>query len=130
MMEDRYQRGWDKLMSIDTEAIRRVVDAMEGVAPDLARFVVEFPYGDVFSRPGLALRSREMITVAALCALGNAEPQLKVHMNAALNVGVTRTEIVEIVLQMAVYAGFAVALAGMAAAREVFSQREAQGITN
>jgi 4-carboxymuconolactone decarboxylase len=69
----------------------------------------------------LDLRSREIGVVAALTAMGNAAPQLKVHLRAALNVGVTRQEIVEVIMQMAVYAGFPAALNGLTAAREVFA---------
>ena len=68
--------------------------------------MIEFPFGDIYSRPGLDLRSREIAVVAALTAMGNAAPQLKVHIQGALNVGVSRTEIVETIMQMAVYAGF------------------------
>ncbi len=73
------------------------------------------------ARPGLDLRSREIATIAALAALGNAAPQLKVHIAAGLNVGLTRSEIVEILMQMAVYAGFPAALNGLFAAKEVFA---------
>jgi 4-carboxymuconolactone decarboxylase len=66
--------------------------------------------------------------VAALCAIGNAAPQLRVHIHGALNVGVTREEVVEIIMMMAVYAGFPAALNGMAAAKEVFLERDAKGL--
>jgi 4-carboxymuconolactone decarboxylase len=88
----------------------------------LARYIIEFAFGDVFSRPGLDLKSREIATVAALTALGTATPQLKVHINAALNVGCTRQEVIEIIIQMAVYAGFPAALNGMFAAKGVFQE--------
>jgi 4-carboxymuconolactone decarboxylase len=70
------------------------------------------------------LKSREIATVAALTALGNAQPQLKVHIHGALNVGCTREEVVEVILQMAVYAGFPAALNGVMAAKEVFQERD------
>lgn len=121
--ECRYQRGLAKLKEIDGEAGERVVESLAGIAPDFARYLVEFPFGDIYSRPGLDLKSREIAVVAALTALGNAAPQLKVHVHGALNVGVSRTEIVETMMQMAVYAGFPAALNGLAVAREVFEQR-------
>ena len=121
--ESRYQRGLDKLKEIDGEAGERVVESLAGIAPDFARYLVEFSFGDIYSRPGLDLKSREIAVVAALTALGNAAPQLKVHVHGALNVGVSRTEIVETMMQMAVYAGFPAALNGLAVAREVFEQR-------
>lgn len=122
---DRYARGWDKLKEIDGEAGERVIEALAPIAPDFARYVIEFPFGDIYSRPGLDLKSREIATIAALAALGNAQPQLKVHVEAALNVGCTREEIVEVFMQMAVYAGFPAALNALFAAREIFAARDA-----
>lgn len=122
MSKERYERGWKKLKEIHGQAGERVVEKLESVAPDLARYVVEFPFGDVYSRPGLDLKSRQIATVAALIALGNAEPQLKAHIHGALNVGCTRLEIVEIIIQMAVYAGFPYALRAMGTAEAVFQE--------
>lgn len=119
---DRYERGLAKLREVDGEAGERVMQSLDGIAPDFARYLIEFPFGDIYSRPGLDLRSREIAVVAALTALGNAAPQLQVHIRGALNVGVSRTEIVETIMQMAVYAGFPAALNGLVAAREVFAR--------
>lgn len=127
MESDRYQRGWERLMEINEEAGKRVVEELKDIAPDLGRYIVEFPFGDVYSRDGLSLKQREMVTVTALAALGNAKPQLKSHIEGALNVGCTRQEIVEIMIQMAVYAGFPAAINGMFAAKEVFAERDESG---
>lgn len=128
MSEDRYERGWEKLKEVDGEAGERVIESLKDIAPDLGRYTIEFPFGDVYSRPGLDLKSREIATVAALTALGNAQPQLKVHIHGALNVGCTREEVIEIIIQMAVYAGFPAALNGMFAAKEVFKERDEKGL--
>jgi len=125
--QDRYQRGWEKLKEVDGEAGERVIDSLKDIAPDFARLVIEFPFGDIYSRPGLDLKSREIAVVAALTALGNAVPQLKVHIHGALNVGCTRQEVVEVIMQMAVYAGFPAALNGLFAAKEVFKERDDSG---
>lgn len=122
--DDRYARGLAKLREIDGQAGEQVVESLAGIAPDFARYLIEFPFGDIYSRPGLDLKSREIAVVAALTALGNAAPQLKVHIQGALNVGVSRSEVVETIMQMAVYAGFPAALNGLAAAKEVFAQAE------
>lgn len=122
---DRYVRGWDKLKEIDGEAGERVIEALAPIAPDFARYLIEFPFGDIYSRPALDLKAREIATIAALAALGNAQPQLKVHIEGALNVGCSREEIVEVFMQMAVYAGFPAALNALFAAREVFAARDA-----
>jgi 4-carboxymuconolactone decarboxylase len=128
MGEDRYERGWEKLKEVDGEAGERVVESLKDIAPDLGRYTIEFPFGDVYSRPGLDLKSREIATMAALTALGNAQPQLKVHIHGALNVGCTREEVIEVIIQMAVYAGFPAALNGMFAAKEVFKERDEKGL--
>jgi 4-carboxymuconolactone decarboxylase len=123
-MDDRYERGLERLREVDGSAGERVVESLAGICPDLGRYIVEFGFGDIYSRPGLTLREREIATVAALTALGNATPQLKVHIGAALNVGLSRQEIVETILQMSLYAGFPAALNGMFAARDVFAQQD------
>lgn len=119
----RYQRGLSKLAEIDGDAGQKVIDALSDIAPDLARYTIEFPFGDIYSRPGLDLKSREIATVAALTAMGHCQPQLKVHIHGALNVGCSKEEIIEIITQMAVYAGFPAALNGMFTAKEVFAER-------
>jgi 4-carboxymuconolactone decarboxylase len=125
--KERFIRGWEKLKEIDGEAGERVIESLKNIAPDLGRYTIEYPFGDIYNRQGLDLKSREIATVAALSAMGNAEPQLRVHINAALNVGCTPEEIVEIIIQMSVYAGFPAALNAASAAKIVFAER---GIIN
>jgi 4-carboxymuconolactone decarboxylase len=127
MDSGRYERGWEKLQEIDREQGERVIEALKDIAPDLARYVIEFPFGDIYSRPGLDLKTREIATVSALTAMGTATPQLKVHIHGALNVGCTRQEVIEVIIQMAVYAGFPAALNGIFAAKDVFEERDAKG---
>jgi 4-carboxymuconolactone decarboxylase len=119
--ETRLERGTRALSEIDGKAGENVVSALADIAPDFARYMIEFPFGDIYSRPGLDLRAREIATIAALTAMGTAAPQLKVHIEAGLNVGLSRDEITEIIMQMAVYAGFPAALNGLFAAKEVFA---------
>lgn len=127
MPSDRYERGLKKLKEVDGKAGERVIESLKEVAPDLADYLIEFPFGDVYSRPGLDLKSREVAAVAALTVLGHATPQLKVHIHGALNVGCSRQEVIEIIIQMAIYAGFPAALNGMFAVKEVFQERDAAG---
>ena len=123
--ESRLERGRRALAEIDGEAGEAVVAALADIAPDFATYLFEFPFGDIYSRPDLGLREREIATIAALAAMGTAAPQLKVHVGAGLNVGLSEAEIVEILMQVAVYAGFPAALNGLFAAREVFEARQA-----
>lgn len=122
MSNERYERGERMLSDVDGPAGLAVVDSLSKSFPDFARYLVEFPFGDIYSRKALGLREREVATVAALCALGNALPQLRVHVHAALHVGCTPAEVVEVVMQMAVYAGFPAALNGLSVVREVFAE--------
>lgn len=123
MSTSRYQAGLEKLTEIDGEAGHQVIESLKNVCPDLAKYTIEFPFGDIYSREGLDLKSREIATVAALTAMGHCAPQLKVHVHAALNVGCTPEEVKETVLQMAVYAGFPAALNGMFIVKEVLVER-------
>jgi len=121
--ESRLERGKRALARIDGEAGQHVIAALADIAPDFATYVFEFPFGDIYSRPGLSVRDREIAAIASLAAMGNATPQLKVHIEAGLNVGLTREEITEILMQMAVYAGFPAAVNGLFAAKEVFGAK-------
>jgi 4-carboxymuconolactone decarboxylase len=120
---ERYDRGWELLESIDGEKGDKIVADVGRLSPDLARYIFEFPYGDVWSRPGLDLKTRSLATVSALIALGHCEPELKVHMNGMLRVGWTRDEIIELVIHMAVYTGFPAALNALTIAGEVFDDQ-------
>ena len=122
--DERFERGWEKLKEIDGEAGQRVMDSLQDIAPDLARYIIEYAFGDIYSRPGLDLRSREIAVIAALTALGTARPQLMVHVGAGLRVGLSREEIIEIMIQMSAYAGFPAALNAISAAAEVFAAED------
>ena len=92
----------------------------QDIAPDLTEFVVAFGYGDIYSRKNLDPKLRQIATIAALTAMGTAQPQLAFHIQAGLKVGLTREEITETIILMIVYAGFPAAINGINAAKEVF----------
>lgn len=123
MEQGRYERGYKKLAEVNAGAADRVVETMRELNPDLARYLVEFAYGDIYDRPGLDLKSRQIAAVAALTALGTASPQLKIHIHGALNAGCEHQEVVEVMLQTAIYAGFPSATNGLRVAGEVFRER-------
>ena len=83
MKSERYKIGWEKLAEIDGELGEMVVKSLKDIAPEFADLLVEFPFGDIYSRPGLDLKSREIATVAALTAMGTATSQLKVHIHGS-----------------------------------------------
>jgi len=111
----RYERGVLKLAEVDGSPGEEVVAPLG----DLGRYIVEFAFGDIYSRPGLSLRDRELTTVAALTVLAGREPQLRVHLAAALNVGVTTKELEEVIIQTVPYAGFPTAINALNALRFV-----------
>jgi 4-carboxymuconolactone decarboxylase len=125
-MDDRFARGSELLDQIHTGGGAKLVEGLSDVAPDLARYIVQFGFGDVYARPGLSLRDRQLATVAALAALGTAQAQLVAHIEGALAVGVTREEVVEVIIQMALYGGFPAAMNAVDAARTAFAAVDAK----
>ncbi len=119
---DRRARGLAALEATSRGAGRAVLESLADIAPDMAGFILDFSYGDVISRPGLSARRREIAMIAAAAARGTMRPQLKVHVKAGLQVGLSREEIVEVGIQMASYAGFPAALNALAAMREAFDE--------
>jgi 4-carboxymuconolactone decarboxylase len=122
MDNQRYQKGIEILQKNNDSNYNKLREDLKDIAPDLANFVAEFAYGDIYTRPGLDLKSREIATIAALTTLGNAPIHLQSHIEGALNAGCTREEVVEVIIQMAVYAGFPAAINGMINAKEVFNR--------
>jgi 4-carboxymuconolactone decarboxylase len=120
--DSRYERGLAKMREIFGPEAETAVKALAATSPDLARYLVEFPFGDIYPRPSLDAKTREMLTVAALTVLGYAQAELKDHIRGALNVGCSREEILEIITQMAVYAGFPAALEATKTAAAVFAE--------
>jgi 4-carboxymuconolactone decarboxylase len=104
--------------------VDRALGATDELRVDIQQLVTEFAWGDIWTRPGLDRRSRSMITVAMLCAL-NRPHELKGHLRGALNNGVTREEIKEILLQVAVYCGFPASIDAHRIAAELFAELDA-----
>lgn len=125
---DRYKQGWEKLKEIDGEAGEKVINSLKDISPDLGKFIIEYAFGDIYTREGLDLKSKEIAVVAALTAMGTAQPQLNVHINGALNTGSSINEVKEVILQMAVYSGFPSCINGMNALKEVLKERQEHGI--
>ena len=116
----RYEAGLSRMRAIFGPGAEAELKRLAEISPDLVRCLVEFPFGDIYSRPGLDLKTREMLTVAALVVLGYPQAELNQHIRGAMNVGCTRVEILEIILQMAVYAGFPAALEAVKTAAAAF----------
>ncbi|WP_018759593.1 carboxymuconolactone decarboxylase family protein [Paenibacillus terrigena] len=123
MSNERYTRGWEKLMQIDGEGGKRVIESMRDIAPDLGKYVVEFAFGEIYSREVLDLKQRQLITIASLTTQGGCEPQLNVHINAALNVGLLPNEVIEAIMHCIPYTGFPRVLNAVFVAKQIFEKR-------
>jgi 4-carboxymuconolactone decarboxylase len=123
MDPNRNSIGLDFLARIEGSRQASIVSALSGVAPDLAQLAINFAYGEIYSRPGLDLRQRQLVTVSALAAMGGLEPQLRFHVAGALNAGCTPQQMVELMIHLVIYAGFPAALNGTAVLRQVFAER-------
>ncbi|MFT4124263.1 MAG: carboxymuconolactone decarboxylase family protein [Microbacteriaceae bacterium] len=119
----RFEAGKRVLDAIDGEAGANVIDALADIAPELGHQIVAWGFGDIYARPGLQPRDRQLVTLGMLTALGGCEPQLEVHIGAALNVGLRPEQIIEAFLHASVYCGFPRVLGAVAVARRVFTAR-------
>lgn len=120
---DRRAQALALLERLEPGAPGRVIKNLDGFHAEATELLLGFAFTDVVAREGIVLKTREMLTVAMLAAMGTAPGQLEFHMRAALNTGVSREEIVEIVLQVAVYAGIPAAMNAITAAKSAFKHR-------
>ncbi len=122
--DDRLARGEAALRQVHGDAGMGYVAQLRAFSPEFADMLVAFAYGDVYARPGLDVRARQIATIAGLTVLGGAEHELTIHIRSALNVGVTRAEVIEVIMQMAVYGGFPRALSALSAAKVAFANMD------
>ena len=118
------QRGLATLNTIDGEQGEAVMSALADIAPELGQYIIGFAFGEIYTRPALDLRQRELITLAALAAQGGCEKQLHVHIHAARNVGLTRAEIIETFIHCVPYLGFPKVLNAIFVAKEIFAEKD------
>ena len=123
MENTRFTQGMEQLKTIDGKGGENVIKSLEDIAPDLGKFIVEFAFGDIYTREGLTTEEREMITLSSLLTAGGCEPQLKVHIGGALNVGISPEKVIETFLQCIPYTGFPKVLNAVFAAKKVFAER-------
>ncbi len=121
---ERYQKGWNKLKQIDGHAGEKVIESLADISPDLGNYIIEYVFGDVYGRDAISDKEREVAVISSLTALGNAAPQLKVHLHAALNTGCSPAEIIQIINQTAPYAGIPASLNALYTFRLVLAERK------
>ena len=127
-MSERYRRGIDIAEQLAADKLAHFVESgIAEVAPDFARMVIEFAFGDIYARDTLDLGTREIAAVSALAALGHAGPQLRMHVGAALKRGITKGAIVEILMQSAIYGGFPAALNALAECHDLLTDGDCVG---
>jgi 4-carboxymuconolactone decarboxylase len=120
--DDRYRRGRNKLREVHGDHSLATVESLG----ELGRLIVEVAYGDVYSRPGLTLRDRQIASVAALVATGRSS-QLPVHLRSSLKAGLTADELREVIIQTATIAGFPPAMNAMSTLKTILGEREEGG---
>lgn len=123
MEKTRFEKGTEQLRKIDGAGGEEVVQSLQDIAPDLGRYIVEFAFGDIYTRPLLTLQERELITITSLLTAGGCEPQLAVHIKASLHVGITPQKIIETFLQCIPYTGFPRVLNAVFTAQNIFKEQ-------
>ncbi len=119
---ERFARGEATLAETSGGAGTAVVESFRTIAPEIGRMILEHSYGDIFHRPGIDLKTRELAAVSAMAAVGSktARTPMQVHVRAAINVGATREEIIETLLNLVPYVGYPIVETALRAANEVF----------
>ena len=120
----RFSIGKNILSEVDGKGGDAVIKSLESIAPDLGKYIIEFAFGDIYARQGLTLQERELITITSLLTAGGCETQLKVHINGALNTGITPEKIIEAFIQCVPYVGFPRVLNAVFTAKRVFDEKE------
>ncbi|WP_346906815.1 carboxymuconolactone decarboxylase family protein [Faecalicatena orotica] len=123
MKETRYENGMKRLKEIDGAGGEAVIRSLEDISPDLGKLIVEFAFGDIYTRKEMSMQERELITITSLLTLGGCEPQLEVHINGALNVGIPPQKVIETFLQCIPYTGFPRVLNAVFTAKKIFAER-------
>lgn len=105
-MLDRYQIGRQKMQEVIGQDTDEIIAIYKKISPDYADYIVKFAYGDLYTRPGLSDKLRELAAIACLIGQGNTGLPLKVHLQNMLNVGWKIGEIKEVLIFLLVYIGF------------------------
>lgn len=116
--------GLKNLAKIDGAAAKPVEEALKDIAPDLNDMMIKFAFGTIYNRGVLDFKQREMITITSLLSQGGLENQLRVHIQASLNVGLTQEEIVETFIHCIPYVGFPKVLNAIFIAKEIFTDEK------
>lgn len=122
--KSRLEIGTEMLKRINRNSADSIMDSLGDVAPDVVKLILEFAFGDIYTRKGLDLKQRELVTITALLVQGDTSAQLQVHLNGCLNVGLSKVEIIEALIQSIPYIGFPKVLNAITVAKSVFENRD------
>jgi len=122
---DPYRQGLDILAQTGAVQDRRR-NLVAEVAPEFARIAIGFTYGDIMGRPGLALNLRQLAAIAATAAIGTDIAELRAHVSAALHLGWTKSEIIEILIQVAAHAGITASMQALAGCHDLLVEMDPQ----
>lgn len=122
-MSERYLRGIEVASKLAADKLDEFLTSrIAELAPDFARMAIEYPLGDIYTREGLDMRSREIVAITSLATLADTGPHLRIHVRAALGLGIAKTEIIEILMQTSIYAGFPAALNALASCHDLLAE--------
>ena len=122
MAKSKRETGKEIINQLHEGGDTKLMKGFESIAPDFSDYILEFVFGTLYARDGLDIKTKQMVTLVTLAALGNANPQLAYHIRGALNLGIPRENIVNIFIHIAGYAGFPAANNAISTAREVFAK--------
>lgn len=120
-----YQRGMHEIRRQLGPMADSYIRNIKALAPEFAWVNVTFPFGELYTRDVIDLKTRELCTVAALTVQGFSLVELKLHVKAALRCGASRAEVTEIITQMIAYCGFPAATNALMTMKEAFDELDA-----
>ena len=124
-MSERYMRGIEIAEQLAADKLDEFLTSrVAELAPDFARMAIEFPLGDLYTRDGLDLRSRELVAISSLATIGDTGPHLRIHIRAAIGLGIAKSEIIEVLMQTAIYAGFPAALNALSSCHDLLTDEQ------
>ncbi|WP_297637632.1 carboxymuconolactone decarboxylase family protein [uncultured Clostridium sp.] len=124
MKKTKFDLGMENLNLIDGDGGQAVIDSLKNIAPDAGKYIVEFAFGEIYSRENLTLQEKELITITSLLSIGGCEKQLNVHINASLNIGISPKKIIDTFIQCIPYVGFPRVLNAIFEAKEIFQNKK------
>lgn len=123
MKKTKFDLGMENLNLIDGDGGQSIIDSLNDIAPDVGKYIIEFAFGDIYTRKNLTLQEKELTTITSLLSIGGCEKQLNVHINASLNVGIDPKKIIDTFIQCIPYVGLPRVLNAIFEAKSIFQDK-------